>query len=48
MAEFTLVGLDVSVSRNEVKLAVRREGGCLPDDINVGTIKTLVALDTSG
>lgn len=28
MAEFTLVGLDVSVSRNEVKTAIAREEGC--------------------
>lgn len=28
MAEITLVGLDVSVTREEVRTAVAREGGC--------------------
>lgn len=40
MAELILVGLDVSVTRNEVKIAVAREGGCSPDDISIGLIKT--------
>lgn len=40
MAEFTLVRLDVSATRKDVKLAIANEGGCSPDDVNVGTIKT--------
>lgn len=39
MAESTLVGLDVSVTREEVRRAVAREGGCAPDDVTVGIIE---------
>lgn len=40
MAELTLVGLDVSVTKDEIKHSVARETGCAPDDISVGIIKT--------
>lgn len=40
MAELTLVGLDISVTRDEVKQTISKETGCASDDINVGTIKT--------
>lgn len=39
MAEITLVGLDVSVTKEEMRNAVAREGGGSPDDITVGVIK---------
>lgn len=38
MAEITLIGLDASVTREEVKAALAREGGCSSDDIVVGPI----------
>lgn len=40
MAELMLIGMDVSVTREEVRLTLAREGGCSPDDITVGVIKT--------
>lgn len=40
IAELTLVDLDVSVTRDEVKQAIAKEVGCTSDDINVGIIKT--------
>lgn len=39
MADITLVRLDVSVTREEVRRAVAREGRCSLDDITVGIIK---------
>lgn len=49
MAEMTLVGLDVSVTRDEVRTAVAKEGGCFPDDVTVGFKKTpLEKSSTSG
>lgn len=39
MAEMTLVGLDVSVTKEEIKTAVAKESGCAPDDVTVGVIK---------
>lgn len=38
IAEVILVGLDVSVTREEVKTAVAKEGGCSPN-VTVGFIK---------
>lgn len=40
MVELTLVELDVSVTRDEVKHSVAKEAGCAPDDISVGLVKT--------
>lgn len=40
MAEATLVGLDVSITRDEIKMAIAKETSCSPEDITVGTIKT--------
>lgn len=36
MAEMTLVGLDVSITREEVKMAIAKEGGCSTDDVCCG------------
>lgn len=40
MAEMTLVGLDVSITKEEIKLAIANEGGCSTQDVTVGNIKT--------
>lgn len=40
MAEITLVGLDISVTREEIKQVMAKEGGCSLEDISVGNIRT--------
>lgn len=39
IAEIILVGIDVSITRDEIKTAVAREEGCFIDDVTVGSIK---------
>lgn len=39
MAEIILVGMDVSITRDEIKAAVAREEECFIDDVTVGSIK---------